>query len=364
MLGIYVHIPFCERKCNYCAFSSFVSSEEEREKYINFLVQEIEKFAKTNKKKVDTIFIGGGTPSLLENSLLEEIFKALRSGFDITPSAEITIECNPNSLTENKLAFYKTLGINRISLGVQTLDEDGLKFIGRLHDRNSAINAVKMSTKMFENVSVDLLIGVKDMEKEEFLAEIDLLAGLGITHISTYMLQVERGTPLAKMTEREKILPDDDECIDVYNATAKRLKQHGFGQYEVSNFAKGGRECRHNQKYWTGEDYIGFGLSAHSYIDGTRWANSGIFAHYYAGKPAMKEELTKEQRITEHIMLGLRCNSGVNKQYLVTLGYDIEKCKDLAIFIERGVIKEEGDRLFLNPEYYGVNNFVIVQLLP
>ncbi len=364
MLGIYVHIPFCERKCNYCAFSSFVSSEEEREKYTNFIIKEIENFAKTNPKKVDTIFIGGGTPSLLENNLLGEIFKALRSGFDITPTAEITIECNPNSLTEEKLAFYKTLGINRISLGVQTLDEDGLKFIGRLHDRNLAINAVKMATKMFDNVSVDLLIGVKDMEKEEFLSEIDLLTGLGITHISTYMLQVEKGTPLAKMTAKEKILPDDDDCIDVYNATAKRLKQHGFIQYEVSNFAKEGRECKHNQKYWTGEDYIGFGLSAHSYIDGTRWANASNFADYYAQKTALKEKLTREQLITEHIMLGLRCNSGISKTHLASLDYDIEKCEDFATFIERGIIKEEGDRLFLNPEYYGVNNFVIVHLLP
>ncbi len=365
MLGVYVHIPFCQRKCNYCAFSSFVHEEEKQQEYIVFLCKEIENFAKTNTKKVDSIFIGGGTPSLISTDLLWQVFHTLKNNFTIDEQAEITIECNPNSLTTQKLQEYKKMGINRISIGVQSLNDGALQFIGRLHNSKTAISAIKMAKEVFENVSVDLLIGVKGMQKEDFLADLRTLSQLGITHISTYMLQVEEGTPLSKMAENNPtLLPDDDECVGIYEGAVQELKKLGFNQYEVSNFAKEGCECLHNQKYWSGKEYIGFGLSAHSYLNGVRFANASNFNDYYNNKLAMSEKLTQNQLITEHIMLGFRCNLGVDKNYLKSLEFDIEKSEYLADFVKRGVVYQKDEKLFLNPQYYGVNNFIIAHLLP
>ncbi|MBO5021905.1 MAG: radical SAM family heme chaperone HemW [Clostridia bacterium] len=365
MLGVYVHIPFCQRKCNYCAFSSFVLNEEKQTEYVDFLIKEIKNFAKNNTKKVDTIFIGGGTPSLLPIHLMWQIFQTLKSEFVIDEKAEITIECNPNSLTLHALQEYKQMGINRISIGVQSLDDNQLQFIGRLHNSQTAINSIKMAKEVFENVSVDLLIGIKNQQKEAFLTDLRTIASLGVTHISTYMLQVEGGTPLAQMAENNPaLLPDDDECVGIYESAVKELAKLGFNQYEVSNFAKEGNKCKHNQKYWRGDEYIGFGLSAHSYINGTRFANSNNFTDYYKSKIAMTEKLDENQLITEHIMLGLRCDLGVDKNYLKSLKFDIEKSESLADYVQRGIIRTSGDKLFLNPQYYGVNNFIIAHLLP
>lgn len=371
MLGVYVHIPFCERKCNYCAFSSFVREKNEQEKYVDSLIKEIKEFKDQNSQEkhhiVDTIFIGGGTPSLLADELFLRIVEALKMNFQFSEKLEFTVECNPNSLTKEKLKFYKKMGVNRISLGVQSLDDGQLSFIGRLHDSKGAVEAIKNSLAEFENVSCDLLIGIKDMKADKFLSSLEYLVDLGIKHISTYMLQLEDGTPLAKLAnEKETLLPDDEQCVEVYNQTVSFLKKKGFDQYEVSNFAVAGYECKHNIKYWTGEEYIGFGLSAHSYIDGKRFANAKTFDEYYNRKFSMCEKLTDAQKIEEHIMLGLRCNKGINKRFLSKLGYDIEGNEYLAEYISRGIIyeNEEKTQLFLNPDYYGVNNFIIVHLLP
>lgn len=369
MLGIYIHIPFCERKCSYCAFSSFVSSKDEQTRYVNALKEEIATFcaqhSKEKYRKVDTIFIGGGTPSILEKEMFAEIINSLKENFEFSQNLEFTVECNPNSLNEEKLDLYKKYGVNRISIGVQSLDDEELKFIGRLHDRIGAIGAVKKSLEKFDNVSADLLIGIKGMKGQNYLKNLEVLTSLGIKHISTYMLQVEKDTPLFDLVEEDRgILPSDEECIDVYNKTVDFLKQKGFCQYEVSNFAQKGYECKHNIKYWTGEEYIGFGLSAHSYLNGKRFANAKTFGEYYSKKIAMQEHLTAGQLIEEHIMLGLRCNKGVDKSYLLSFGYDICKNEYLADFVEKAVIIDTKERLFLNPEFYGVNNYIIVHLLP
>jgi len=364
MLGVYIHMPFCERKCSYCAFSSFVSSEKEQEKYITSLISEIQHFSQKEKRNIDSISIGGGTPSLISVQLMEKLFNCLKENFIWSDNLEFSIEANPNSLTKEKLEFYKKSGVNRLSIGVQSLDDEKLKSIGRLHTSQQAIDVVKMAENYFDNISVDMLIGLPNMKKEDFLKEIELLSSFNIKHISAYMLQVEEGTPLAKIVKNNPfVLPDDDDSVGAYEEMACLLKKHGFNRYEVSNFAKDGFECKHNMKYWTGEDYIGFGLSAHSYIEGNRFANAKNFNDYYVGKLSMQEKLTDEQKIEEHIMLGLRCNQGVDKEYLSRLGYDITKNENLLNFIEKGIIKEDKNRLFLNPDYYGVNNYIIVHLL-
>lgn len=367
MLGVYIHIPFCEKKCNYCAFSSFSGREREIDKYISSLTKEISSFKdKNGLQKIDTIYIGGGTPSILTPLQIERIFESLKSNFLIEENCEITIECNPNSLNKEKLESYKKEGVNRLSIGVQSLDDNDLKFIGRLHNSEKALASIRLAKECgFENISVDLLIGLKNSNVDNFISQLEVLINEDIQHISTYMLQIEENTPLEKMVkENADLLPSDDESVEIYNESAKFLQKRGFLRYEVSNFAKNGYESRHNLKYWSGENYIGFGLSAHSYMNGVRFANSNNFEDYYSRKLSLKEVLTKEQLIEEHIMLGLRCKNGIDIKFLKDLNYDIEKNQYLNEFIERGILKRTENKIFINPEYYGINNFIIVHLLP
>lgn len=366
MLGVYIHIPFCERKCSYCAFSSFVSSAQEQERYISSLIEEIKEFSKNEKREIDTIYIGGGTPSLISIDLMKKLIKCLKENFIWSKECEFSIEANPNSLTEEKLKFYKQNGINRLSIGVQSLDNAKLQAVGRLHSKEDAIKTLKLAERYFDNISVDMLIGLPYMNKDLFLNEIEYLSTLNIKHISAYMLQIEEGTQMAELVDKnEVLLPSDDDSVLAYEEMAKLLKIKGFDRYEVSNFARKGFECRHNIKYWTGEEYVGFGLAAHSYLKGERIANSNKFNDYYQRKLSIREKLTKMQLIEEHIMLGLRCNSGVNKNYLKTLGYDLEKNQYLQDFIAKGIITEtENEKIYINPDFYGVNNYIIVHLLP
>ena len=365
MLGVYVHIPFCASKCHYCAFASFVKREEEQEKYINSLIEEIKTFTKNSKKEIDSIYIGGGTPSIISLRLMEKLFSALKENFIWNENFEFTIEANPCSLTEEKLKFYKENGVNRISIGVQSLDDEKLKKIGRKHDSKLAIEKIKLASKYFDNISCDMLIGLPDMEMQSFLEQIEKLVSLNVKHVSAYMLQLEKYTKLLEMVENKEIeLPDDDESVEVYENMVKLLEKLGFEHYEVSNFAKKGYESKHNLKYWTGEDYIGFGLGAHSYVDGVRFANSSNFNRYYNGQIESKEILTDKQKIEEHIMLGLRCKNGISKEFLKNLGYNIEENNNFIDFKNKEVLIENDDKIILNTAYYGVSNYIIASILP
>ena len=382
MLGIYVHIPFCERKCNYCAFSSFVFNENEKNKYIDHLLKEITAFDfknypfnenlrllnkdKTSSCQVDSIYIGGGTPSLLNKEDLTKILQKLRQKFDITKNCEITIECNPNSLDDEKAKNYLQLGINRLSLGIQSLDDDDLKFTGRIHTSKQALESVDIAKKAgFKNISCDLLIGLPNQTPENFVIQLKTLLDKGACHISSYMLQIEEGTPLQKFLQKTpNYLPKDDDCVDIYLKASKFLKENGFNHYEISNFAKTNFESKHNIKYWIGENYIGFGLSAHSFIDGFRYANSSNFKDYYQGKTQLQEKLSVDELIEEHIMLGLRCNRGVDLNYLNKLGYNLENNKNLEEFLQKNILQKINNKIYLKDDYYGVSNFIIVKLLP
>lgn len=365
MLGVYIHIPFCESKCHYCAFASFVRSEEEQEKYINSLIGEIENFAKREKREIDSIYIGGGTPSIISISLMKKLFDALKDNFKFNKNLEWTIEANPCSLTEEKLKFYKQNGVNRLSLGIQSLEDAQLQAVGRRHSGKQAMEKVQLASRYFENLSCDLLIGLPEMDKDKFLQQINWLCLNNVKHISAYMLQVEGGTPLVNMIDNKDIfLPDDDECIEVYDHMVKNLKNMGYQRYEVSNFAKEGYESRHNFKYWTGEDYVGFGLGAHSYLNGIRFANSSTFDGYYQRKLAQKEILTNNQKIEEHIMLGLRCKAGIDKEFLDKMGYNIEENEYFDDYIEKNILIKNNNKIKLNEDFYGVNNYIIASLIP
>ena len=365
MNAIYIHIPFCKQKCAYCAFCSFAKSEDKMDEYIFHLTKEIENFNYNKAEGIDTIYIGGGTPSLLKTYQLKRIFDALYKKFKVKKDAEITIECNPNSLTLAKAKFYNKLGINRVSLGVQSLDKKNLKLIERLHTPSKALKAIDILKESgIENISVDLLIGLKE-DFSSFASHLQQLIEKGVKHFSLYMLQIERGTKLEKLVKENcDLLLNDDSCVEFYQKAVEFLKKNRFLQYEISNFAIQGFESRHNIKYWTGSEYVGFGMSAHSYLDGKRYANSSNFKEYYQGKREFCEQLTLQEQIEELIMLGMRCFYGTSKKELQNLGYDIEKNANFLELVKQKIIKEKGDRFYLDPTFYGVSNDIIIKLLP
>ena len=267
-MQLYVHIPFCKSKCRYCDFNSYACRDKQAIfEYLPALNQEIAlASSQYENAKIDTIYIGGGTPSLLDESLIKPLLEKLRTFFDLSSLKEWTIECNPESVTEEKLKLYADEGINRISIGVQSLFDDNLKSIGRLHDAKEAIEKIKLAKRYFDNVSADLIIGLPFDDKQRIAREVEDLAPL-VEHISMYELSVEEGTSLEKLVKQGKItLPDDDETQELFDVAYDTAKENGFDRYEVSNFAKNGRISLHNFGYWTREEYIGLGAGAHSFL--------------------------------------------------------------------------------------------------
>ena len=359
-ISIYIHIPFCERKCSYCAFVSFCLSKTDREKYMQALLEEIESFSTV--KRVNTIYLGGGTPSLLTKEEIFSIFRKLREKFDIDKNAEITIEVNPNSVEEEKLKAYKEVGVNRISVGVQSLSNKSLKSIGRLHTKKEAIEKLKLIGKYFENISADLIIGLSGEKNVTKYAK--KLINLKVKHISSYMLEVHENTKLYFEVQDKKYRPLDEIGVTKsYDKLVKFLKKHRFIQYEVSNFALADYESKHNLNYWNYGEYVGFGVSSHSFLQGKRIANSITLQGHY--KHERKEEkITKSMEIEERILLGLRCYLGVDVAVLKSLGYDIKKNENYQKFLNADIIYEDNDKFYLRPEYYKFSDYYILNLLP
>lgn len=358
MISIYVHIPFCESKCVYCAFVSFVAGEKEREKYFDALKKEIEA-CDFDDRDVQSIYFGGGTPSCVSEQEIACVMEEIRKHFRVLENAEITIECNPCSASEKKLEAYKNIGFNRISFGVQSLDNEMLEFLGRQHDKGGALSAIKRATAAgFENISADLLLGLPAGDVKKDAAR---LIKNSVKHISAYMLQIEENTPLKNMLERGEVkLPAEDQTAENYQKLALFLQKNGFKRYEISNFALPGYESRHNSVYWIGQKYLGFGLGAHSF-DGNnkRWANASNFEDYYAGRVQI-EKLSKIERDEEMIMLGLRCEFGFDTK---ELSFDITENKNFNELLQQKIIIKKGDIVTLNADFYGVSNSVILKLL-
>ena len=263
-----------------------------------------------------------------------------------------------------KLKFYRQIGINRLSMGVQSLNNKQLKKIGRLHNKKQVFQALKNAKNAgFENISCDFLLG---LEKSSFIKIKSMLKKIKnkVKHLSCYMLQVENGTKLEKMLQQKEIvLPNEEKTIKVYNKIVKYLEKHGFDRYEISNFAKKGYQCLHNLKYWTRENYIGFGLSAHSLYKNKRWSNANDFENYFKGDKPYIETLTNDKIIEEIIMLGLRCEVGFNIKDVLKLGYDITKNQNFNEYLKENILIKEGDKIKINPKYYGVNNYIIANIL-
>lgn len=318
-ISIYIHIPFCDHKCIYCDFYSIITKDN-IDNYIASLKQEINSYSKQLKNKnIISVFFGGGTPSLLEPSHIDEILSFLSSNYNLIPEAEITLETNPGTVDFEKLSSYKKIGINRISIGVQSFDDNDLKFLTRIHDKKTAIDTIKNADKAgFEDINIDLIFSIPKQSKETWKENLELAIELPITHISSYSLILEKGTILNKMVLDGKIkLKDVDFDASQYEYTIDYLTENGFDQYEVSNFCKPGFECEHNLSYWEHKNYMGFGPSAHSFVDNKRWWNFSSLKMYIEailkkGKAIRgSEDLSVVELQQEFIMLALR-SKGLN----------------------------------------------------
>ncbi|MGD0339977.1 MAG: radical SAM family heme chaperone HemW [Bacteroidota bacterium] len=324
MSGLYIHIPFCERKCIYCDFYS-VDKKSSIDRFLEALETEIASTASiAGENKFGTIFIGGGTPSLLTPAQLEKIFHVLSKSFMIENDSEITIEANPGTVTTEKLRDYRALGINRISFGIQSFHKDELQFLGRIHNVEQAMESIGFAREAgFTNIGIDIMISLPGQTVRKLEYSLARAVALEPRHISTYSLIIEKGTPLYRMVEEGKVTPlSTDLDADLYEFTMEYLTNHGFEHYEVSNYARPGFRSIHNSNYWNHTPYIGFGPSAHSFWEGKRWWNIADVEIYcdllLKGKSAIagNEILGREQLLEEAIFLGLR-SGGINLQHLV-----------------------------------------------
>lgn len=365
--GIYVHIPFCVAKCHYCNFVSKCACEEDICKYVNFLCNEIEEKASIFKNRgVTSIYIGGGTPSFINSKYILKIIETIKNNYNILQGAEITIECNPCSTTKEKLEDYKNAGVNRLSFGVQSLNNKELEIIGRKHTQERAKQAILEAKDVgFENISADLLIGIPQQTNESLLNNIQELANLGVKHISAYMLILEEGTFLYKQVKENMLVcASEDESVNMYNDAYRLLQKLGYERYEISNFSKIGYESKHNVNYWEMGEYVGFGVSAHSFYDGKRIANANTFNAYFKGAQEV-ELLSNKEIIEETIMLGLRQEKGVCINKLYEQGCDIlkEKYEQIDILLKNNLIKIENNHIKVMQDKFGLTSAIILELI-
>ena len=372
-LGIYVHVPFCVKKCNYCDFLSFPLKKEtdcrNAENYVKALQQEIRNPFKLPESpaEVDTIYIGGGTPSLLSERQTGMILDAINWKFMVKPNAEITMECNPGTVTAESLRAYRDLGINRLSIGIQSAVEKELALLGRIHTFSQAKQAVSWAREAgFNNLSVDLMSAIPGQTLASYEHSLQEILALKPQHISSYSLIVEEGTPFF---EKYKDNPPVEEETDrkMYEMTQQMLADRGYARYEISNYARPGYESRHNTKYWTGEDYLGVGLGASSKIGKLRLKNETDMTAYLEklGKKDavtfVEENLSEEDEKIEFFILGMRCMSGVSlKKYKERFGEDasVRYGKTIEKICDMGLAAREEDRLFLTAKGIDVSNLV------
>ena len=395
-LSIYIHIPFCVRKCLYCDFLSAPAHDGGMENYVNLLLREIEEQSIFyGDHRVVSIFLGGGTPSLLPAGETGRILERVRDRFAVAEDAEITIECNPGTVTAEKLANYITHGINRLSIGLQSTEDEELKRIGRIHDYDTFLETYRRAREAgFGNINIDLMAGLPGQSIESYRKTLERVVSLAPEHISAYSLILEEGTPLY-VNRKSYTFPDEDEDREMYELTEKVLGQAGFWRYEISNYAREGRECRHNMVYWRRGDYAGFGLGASSMVGNVRWKNPDGQADYEAyvermtavdeSRGVYSEEtqaeraarmtiagacevqpLTVQEQMEEFMFLGLRLTEGVDlgefRQYFGKSADEIYG-KQIQTFTGQRLMEREGERLRLTPRGIDVSNTVFAAFL-
>lgn len=369
-MEIYIHIPFCIRKCDYCDFLSGPSGPKEQADYVQALLREIQAAEEGEGRSVSSIFIGGGTPSVLDERLLGDILREIRNRFKMKEDAEITIEVNPGTANIGKLQAYREMGINRLSIGLQSPEDRELKILGRIHNYGQFLETYQEArTVGFDNINIDLMSAIPDQTYEGWVKNLRTVAELEPEHISAYSMIVEEGTPFAA---RKLNLPDEDTEYNMYEATAQILKEYGFEQYEISNYARKGRECRHNVGYWTRQDYLGFGLGASSLYGKERFANTADMKKYLENsknpeKIREKEpSLTREDEMAEFMFLGLRMTKGISRaDFQRCFGCTIESVygEVLEKYESMELLLEKDGRIFLSREGIHVSNSIMAEFL-
>ena len=360
-LGIYIHVPFCGKKCSYCDFYSVCDTKKQAELYVGAVLRNIRHYADTSRT-VDTVYFGGGTPSLLTCEQLAEIMSAISKSFALSSDAEVTLEANPSTLTPEKLRGLRSSGINRLSIGVQSMSDRELKILGRSHTADRAEKAVLDAANAgFTNISCDLMTALPEQTPDSLAASIERLSALPIQHISAYILKIEEGTPFDCRDVRS-MLPDEDETAELYLLMVKLLRERGFAQYEVSNFAKNGFESRHNCRYWKCLDYLGIGPAAHSCYNGKRFAVERDISGFISS-PVQAVTVTDDAPcgLEEFAMLRLRLAEGL-------LLSDVEAHREEIIkkippLQKAGYVCFDGERVSLTPEGFLVSNSVIERLI-
>lgn len=403
MLSIYVHIPFCLKKCKYCDFLSFCADETTIENYVEALCKEIDgsdsKFGVGDNKfgvgdnelcgesghiEVETIFFGGGTPSVLSGALICKIVNKIKNKFNLSPNAEISLECNPGTATFEKLLEYRQAGINRLSIGLQSTKEEELKALGRIHDFRQFLDTFSQARKAgFNNINVDIMSALPAQTTSSYLKTLTKVVELQPEHISAYSLIIEENTEFWDIyggdssvikedgtynESNELALPNEKTEREMYYLTKEVLKKSGYHQYEISNYAKDGFECRHNKVYWTGKNYIGFGIGAASYVNGIRYKNIEDI-NVYIKNPHTKAEahkLSRNDKMEEFMFLGLRLTEGISKKSWQKLfGCEIESVyeKQLEKFKTQQLLEEKEDKILLTPRGVDVSNVVLAEFL-
>lgn len=375
---MYIHIPFCAVRCHYCDFNTYAGLEKYFEPYADAVREEIRQAAEEyGHLPIQTIFIGGGTPTVLRPDQLGGILAACREHFAVAPDAEITSEANPGTVDQAHFTALRALGVNRLSMGVQSFDEAELKWLGRIHSAGEAEQAFDAARAAgFTNINLDFIFGLPGQAPGAWARTLERAVGLGPEHLSLYSLTVEAGTPLADSVRRGRVpAPDDDLAADLYLASQDLLAAHGYAQYEISNWAKdASHQCRHNLVYWRDEAYLGFGAGAHSYARDRRWWNVRPVPQYIqrinAGKPAVSGQETVGRRLEmgETMMLGLRLvlegvgESGFRARFGVSL--DEAFGEELAALTARGLIERLPARVRLTAEGRLLGNRVFAEFLP
>lgn len=366
-IALYIHIPFCKQKCFYCDFPSYASLDHLKDDYVDALCKEIEE--KVIDYKIKSIFIGGGTPSYLETNQIYKLLKTI-SKLNLTENMEFTMECNPGALEKEKLETMLSGGVNRISMGLQAVQNSLLKDIGRIHSFKQFKENFNLAREVgFKNINVDLMFGLPNQKVDEWKESLETIAKLNPEHISAYSLIIEEGTAFYKLWERNKlILPSEDDEREMYSITKKILKEHGYNQYEISNYAKSGYECYHNKIYWQCDDYLGVGSASSSFINGKRMKNIENVKSYIEkvnNNESVVEEIienSKEDNMEEFMFMGLRMNRGVSiNEFKGRFGMHINSIyKDI---IEKNINKNllvlENDILRLTDKGIELSNLVM-----
>ena len=373
-MELYLHIPFCVKKCAYCDFLSFPSGQELQRRYAKRLMEDIDCMGKKyGDIPVDTIFIGGGTPSVPESQLIVDLMEHVNHAFQISDGAEISMEANPGTVTREKLKEYRRAGIIRISFGLLSANDRELKLLGRIHTWAEFLESFALARECgFTNLNIDLMSALPGQTCESWKDTLKRVTDLEPEHISAYSLIIEEGTPFGEKygsEEGRKLLPDEDSEREMYHETKRFLRECGYERYEISNYAKPGRECRHNIGYWTGVPYLGLGLGASSYMNGSRFAVSSDMQQYLGEKPGLfqnVEKLTRKDMEEEFFYVGLRMVSGVSlTEFKERFGVSAQEVYPglMETFVEEKAAEFRGDRFVLTDYGLDVSNYIMAQFL-